>query len=140
MSHKYLKDKNFPKYYWGDTLPKNDHRRVQWKKSRKIYGFDERETWNLNDTFLCWLYEHIKMYIDVACVDFNYNKFSYEDKEYTQEQILNKILEDIELYFNADDCYMKRYGKNYIKWWDDQVHYINEIGKLWAMVLPAMWW
>lgn len=140
MGHKYLKDAGFSKYAWGDTLPKNDHRRPQWKQERKVYGFDERETWSLKDDSLYWLYEHIKMYQEISCIDLEYWQFDINGTEMTQGQVLNKILEDIELYFNVNDSFIKKYGDDIILWCNNQPKLAKEIWELWGIIFPAMWW
>lgn len=104
-----------------------------WKEQRKVYGFDERETWNLRDDSLGWLYERIKMYVDVCDVDLDQVKFDYQENTLNQREILNKICENIELYFDA------KYSCEPDKW-NKRTTYLNEIGTLWGLVLPAMWW
>lgn len=44
-------------------------RRLRLRRQRKNYGFDERETWNLDHTYIEWLYCHLKMYKRVTNVD-----------------------------------------------------------------------
>lgn len=44
-------------------------------KEREEYGFDQRETWSLDFTAALWLYEHLKMYKKVSCVDLSYHRF-----------------------------------------------------------------
>lgn len=129
MKRKYLDDigiKDRPDL-WG----KKDSRREEWRQQRKIYSFDERETWSLGpSTFYCWLYERLKMFLDVNCIDLNYHKFEYKDKEYTQKELIGMMLERIEFCFS---------GK-YNDYDDEQWEYVHEIEKIWATVLPAMWW
>ena len=131
MKHKYLIDNNIPHGLYKPK--KGDNRIPDWKEARKEYGFDERETWDLRHNFLSWLYERIKMYIDVCDCDLSYHTFKYDGKEYTQQQILDKICEDIELYYDA------QFSADPDKW-NKRVPYLNEIGTLWGLVLPAMWW
>lgn len=132
MKHRYLIDNKIPH---GLFNPKKGDRRIpKWEEERETYGFDERETWNLGDNFLAWLYERIKMYIDVCDCDLNYHTFKYGDKEYTQKEILDKICEDIEFYYGA------QYSVDPGKWEDMTVPYLKEIGALWGIVLPTMWW
>ena len=131
MKHKYLIDNNIPH---GIYKPKKgDDRIPMWKEQRKAYGFDERETWGLRDLSLGWLYEHIKMYIDVCDVDLDYAEFDYQNETLTQKEVRDRICKDIELYFDAT------YSFDPDKWLQ-RVPYLNEIGTLWGLVLPAMWW
>ena len=71
MNHKYLYD-ILPKGKTPYDFEFDDEIRNQkWEKERLEYGFDERETWNLDFTFFCWLYEHLKRYEEVSPVDLN---------------------------------------------------------------------
>ena len=119
----------FPYSY---QVKSTDSRYEKWMKQRKIYGFDDSETWDLNSTFYLWLYEHLRMYIDVASdvVNLEFHKFEWHGHEYTQLEIINMILERIGFYFSEE----------YDDWTEEHIVYINEIGELWAIVLPAMWW
>lgn len=129
--HKYLIDNKIPH---GIYQPENgDHRIPDWKEQRKVYGFDERETWNLRDLSLGWMYEHIKMYIDKCDVNLDYAKFNYQEETLTQREVLDRICKDIELYFYAKYSFDPNE-------WGKRVPYLNEIGTLWGLVLPAMWW
>ena len=129
--HKYLIDNKIPHGLYKPN--KYDCRIPKWKEQKKIYGFDERETWDLRDTSLGWIYERIKMYIDICDVDMDFVGFSFKGKKMTQREVMNKICEDIELYFDA------KYSCEPDKW-EKRVSYLNEIGTLWGLVLPAMWW
>lgn len=140
MSHKYLKDAGFDKEAWGDTLPKNDNRRPKWAKERKTYGFDERETWSLKDQSLYWLYEHIKMYKEVAYIDLGYWKFDVNGEELTHGQVLDRILEKIELYYNVNGAFVKKFSEDTTLWLKLQPIFAKEIWELWGIVFPGMWW
>ena len=129
--HKYLVDNKIPHGLYKPK--KGDHRIPRWKEQKKIYGFDERETWDLRDDSLGWLYERIKMYIDVCDVDLDWAKFDYQGNILTQKEALDNICKDIELYFKA------KYSFDPDEWCK-RVPYLNEIGALWGLVLPAMWW
>lgn len=128
MKRKYLDDinvKNRPDK-WG----KDDKRKDKWKEQRKTYGFDERETWSLDLTFHLWLYERLKMYLDVTVVDLDYHKFTYKEKEYTQREMIDGILKRLEFSFSKDynDCD------------DKQWNYVREADEMWTLIIPAMWW
>lgn len=49
-------------------------RQKKFKKQRKKYGFDSRETFYLSVTSAMWLYEHLQMYVDTAGVDLNFHE------------------------------------------------------------------
>lgn len=110
-----------------------DSRYERFYAQRRKYGFDERETWALNFTFYAWLYEHLKMYKDVCCVDLTYHKFEYKGKTLTQEECIDKIIEGCEIYLAFDDCGWGEYT-------DEQKEKVDDVIALWGIILPAMWW
>ena len=113
-----------------DTWVRNDKRRRKWEQERRIYGFDERETWNLNYSFYLWLYERLKRFLEVACIDLDWHEFEYNGKKYTQRVLIKMTLERLEFFFNSEYNYLD----------EKQNQYVSEIEKIWAVVLPAMWW
>lgn len=129
--HAYLDELESPPYAFSEVAY-NDERAEKWEEEKVIYGFDSTETWNLNYTFYAWLYEHLRMYQDKASkiVDLHYHKFEWKEKEYYQDEIIEMILDHIRFFFSED----------YDDFEADQNLYIYEIGELWALILPAMWW
>lgn len=110
---------------------KNDERWEKWKKQRKEYGFDERETWNLDHTFVEWIYTRFKMYKEIGgkIVNLSYHKFQYKDREVTQEQAIDIIIEACKNYLLE------------IETEDAFCHILSpEIYKLLGEIMPAMWW
>lgn len=131
MNRKYLDDigvTNRP-----DTWNKDDSRQEEWKAQRELYGFDERETWNLNYSFNLWLYERLKMYKEVAgkVIDLNYHKFEFEGQEYyTQEQMIDMILERLENSFKTEFDEFK----------ENDFNYIHGAIKMFCIIYGALWW
>lgn len=113
-----------------DLWKKRDKRQKEWTRQRKEYGFDERETWCLDFSFYCWLYERCKMFLDKSCIDLNFHKFEYEGETFTQEQCINKIIEGCEIAITVDDW----------NWTKEQEKQVADVAKIWAIILPAMWW
>ena len=114
------------------ALYPEDSRQARWAEQRKIYGFDDSETWGLESAFYAWLYEHLRMYVDIGgqVVDFHFHKFEWKTEEYYQDELIDMILERIRFYFSDDyDAFDAKHNL-----------YLYEIGELWALVLPAMWW
>ncbi len=63
MKRKYLDDigiTNRP-----DEYTSTNGADTKWAQQREIYGFDVRETWNMDVSFYCWLYERLMMYLEV---------------------------------------------------------------------------
>ena len=126
MKRKYLDDlgiTNLPDL-WNQT----DERQKNWTKEREEYGFDERDTWSMSLTFECWLYEHLMMYKESANINFDFHKFEYKGKTYTQGEMINKMIELLETSLKSSNSSL------------DEVDTIREIAQMWAVVLPAMWW
>ena len=96
MAHKYL----------NDILPKgkspydfecdDEIRNQKWKKEAEEYGFDERETWNLDFTFFCWLYERLKKYKEVSPADLSCKIVKVNDEEKTLEEWLDIMINNAE--------------------------------------------
>ena len=131
MGRKYLDDIE-EDYSWV-WEPEGSERDELFEKEREIYGFDSRETWSLDYVFYMWLYERLKMYIEYAgeIVNLNFHKFVYKEKEYTQLELINMMIERLESYFKKEDLFVSS---------EEEYEPIKEIGEIWALVLPAMWW
>ena len=131
MGRKYLDDIGID-YSWV-WKPEGSERDEVFEKEREIYGFDSRETWSLDHVFYMWLYERLKMYKEYAgeIVDLNYHKFDFKEKEYTQLELINMMIERLESYFKKEDLFVSS---------EEEYESVKEIGEIWALVLPAMWW
>ena len=121
---------NIPIHEYGTNFVSDYHdcRAGSWLKEREEYGFDNRETWNLDRIFIEWIYTRIMMYKECCILDLNYHKFAYKDLELTQGEIIDKILElakEILLDINNDNLF---YNNS------------REICDLWKEILPYMWW
>lgn len=145
MGRKYLDDIG-EDYSWV-WKPEGSERDKTFEKEREIYGFDNRETWNLDTVFYMWLYERLKMFVEIGgqVVDLNFHKFDFKGKEYTQLELINMMIERLEYFFNEDarDSKINEYRKQGMGIFEaDNKAYepIKEIGEIWALVLPAMWW
>lgn len=129
--HAYLDELDYNPRPFSYTNP-NDRRVDEWKRQRATYGFDETETWDLNYTFYAWLYEHLRMYVDCSekIINLEYHKFEWNGETYTQLAIIQMMIERLQFYFSEDYNDFDEYDTAYVR----------EIGELWALVLPAMWW
>lgn len=106
---------------------KKDKRWKEWKKQQRDYGFDDRETWNLDKMFVEWIYTRFRMYKEIGgkIVNLSYHKFQYKEREVTQEQAIDIIIEA---------C------KNYLLEIETEDALSPEIYKLLGEIMPAMWW
>ena len=72
------------------------------------------------------------MYRDVGgkVVDLTFHKFEWKGKEYTQIEMIEKLIEELRWALTGEDA------------WKDMAGYerLMEIGRMWAIILPAMWW
>lgn len=144
MNRKYLDDIGCTSRFdtW-DLGPNSEEREKGFKEQRDIYGFDERETWNLNETFLEFLYERVKMYVDIGgeMVNLNFHKFKFRGKEYTQLELLNIMLDDLKYLITTDeDEYFGVNTKKYKQILREIPYRRNRVMDIWKLVFPAMWW
>ena len=130
MARKYLNNIGIDNNLVG--LKPEDPRWERWNKEIEEYGFPSYETWNLDFHFYCWLYERLKMYLEVNCIDLNFNKFNFEGNEYTQGELIDKMLYGCELML-LSEC-------KYKKLTEDEEQAVNDVPWIWATVMPAMWW
>lgn len=129
MTRKYLNDIGITE----DLIkPAYDERQENWDKEIKEYGFAEYETWSLDFYFYCWLYERLKMYLEVNCIDLDYHKFTYKNKEYTQGELIDKMLYGCKLAL-LKECKYKKLTKL-------EEEAIDNVRWIWATVMPVMWW
>lgn len=133
INHKYLDELNLSnddKWFLDDTCWAHDERIQEWKKEKEEYGFNSRETWELETAFYLWLYERLRMYLDCAVVDLNYHTYKYRRGQYSQLEMIQQILNRIRFRFSKDfDCYNK-----------EDLKYVSEIGKIWSLIMREMWW
>ena len=130
MGHKYLDELElYAGPNWG---LKEDEREEKWNEEERIYGFDSTETWSLDSAFYLWLYERLRMYVDIAAdvINLHFHKFTFKGHEFYQDELIDMMLERIKFAFSEE----------YDEWNENDAAYVNEIGEIWAVVLPAMWW
>lgn len=129
--NKYLEDIGIKEYGTNFCNNKDDKRQKRWAKQRKKYGFDDRETWALDQMFIEWLYSRCMMYKEISPVDMEYSKIKYDGLEFTQEEAINIILscaKDFLLYHEIptkEDMIYKN---------------MKYAAHLWAELFPTMWW
>ena len=128
---KYLDNLGFKITEYGTNWVNEDEdeRGTEWKEQRKIYGFDDRETWSMDTLFIEWIYTRFKRYKEIAIVDLDFHKFKYFDKEITQNEAIDIILQFCENYLiTAKESFFDT------KWFSE------EEGKLLMNLMPYMWW
>jgi hypothetical protein len=124
------------------TTADDDSRMPRFIKQREEYGFDERETWALNFTFACWLYEHLRMYLEVGgqMVNLSYHHFDIpvlnEDnteaiENHTQEECIALCCQYLENYLKLE---------NDVDMCESADRNLKAAIKIFAEISPAMWW
>ena len=115
---------------------KNDKRNDTWKKQRKKYGgWDERATWNLNTFMTEQIYTWLKMYYKYAgkTINLDFHKFMIDGKELTERECILRIIDDIEYWFENNECFDQEKEKK-------AESKIFDAYKTIGIVFPALWW
>lgn len=133
MGHKYLEDvgvsiENTPYGFGGKEDPRNE----DWKGEREVYGFDNRETWCMDFAFYCWLYERLMMFNEVNIIDTEYHKVKVLDKELTQQQCIDEMIEGCKIFITHDDFY---YDAN-----EEEKKKVKNVLEIWKECISLMWW
>ena len=104
-----------------------------WKRPRKKYGFDNRETYDMFIIYAEWLYSHFMMYRKRASkeVDLTYHRIEFEGKRYTEIEAIDKVLKWTRYYLlnrEDPDRSAKAFGK------------LRRASRLWTELLPYVSW
>lgn len=122
-----------PYRYFKDVV----YRYFKYKRKEKQKGFNPVNTWDLSSYFWHYLFEMIEAYLDNASeiIDLDYHKFTYEGKEYTQNEVL-KILKD-----EIKDIISLETGDTYDMYIYEKIRDKEKKAlDLWYLVLPVMGW
>lgn len=90
----------------------------------------KRDCWDLDKAFLIWLHERLPVYLHDAgvLVDLNYHKFIYHEKEYTQRELVVRMIHLLDsICAGIVDL-------------EEEYNSINEVLEIWSLVFHAMWW
>jgi len=127
---KYLDKLGIPIEEYGTNFcNKKDKRWKRWMKQRKKYGFDDRETWNLDQSFYEWIYTRFTMYKKVTNADLSRNTIKLNNGE------------EISL-GEAIDIVIKGFKKSLLEndWISDNNDPPHEVWEVLEKVMPHMWW
>ena len=111
-------------------------RDIKYWFQRRIRGWSDDETWNLDYEFIKWVNSRFKKYKEgaIGTVDLEYHKFKYKRKEYTQLQLIDRVIE------LTDEMLMDEY-------WD--LMYTDagrlkknkdEVFDIFKLIYGVMWW
>ena len=128
MSRKYLED-IIPKEEIFGYHNEKECRHTRWLKQEEIYGFNEIETWCLDVAFAQLIYERLMMYKEIggSIVDLNWRTFKMDDKEYTELELIDMMLEHCKHVIQDDEL-------------GGQLNHMNEVWKIMGVVHSALWW
>lgn len=100
-----------------------------WSKKKKI----SKECWNLNYSFILWLKERLPVYVEEASkvVNLEYHKFNFRGEEYTQLQLINKMIESVN-YLTEDE--------KYFNWSQESGEKTEELLEIFKLVFSTLWW
>lgn len=137
--HKILEDLGFKRHdipeNYNELIPckrafarPDDTRLHKWKLERKTYGFDERETWNLDRSFAYWLLERLIRYQELVPVDMEAITFRYKGKLITQKEACEKMI-------NAATCFLKNNSRM-----TDGEESWKTLVEVWAISGASFWW
>ena len=157
MSHKYLNklgiESNNPCVFNTEDIDAVERNKI-FQKQRKKFGFDDRETWDLDYTLATWLYCHLKRLKKVTNTDLEYHQFNipilielpvpikhdFETKYY--DEIIVKRTEEFAI--NT----MIEYLKDFLLY-NESVNFEDEMRgrekytcalKILAVVVHSLWW
>ena len=83
-------------YYWNE--PDDCGRQEKFDKQKEKLGFDDREIWNLDCTFVAWVYPRLKRYIKVTKGSHPGCFTSYKP----WKKILKQIVKGFEIFLKSD--------------------------------------
>ena len=111
----------------------NTSRSEKWARQREKYGFDEREIYGLDYTFIEWLYSHCRMYKDKAgnIIDLNFWRFAHNGNVYTQGEAIDYIIKCTGDFLSRD--------RNELSTESDRYNAALDACRLWVEIMPQMW-
>ena len=110
---------------------------IKFWLQRRIRGWSDDECWNVNYEFLKWINSRFKQYKKdaIKTVDLEYFTYNYKNKDYTQLQIIERIIELTDD-LTDDEKYFSLEYKDFEKMEED----LNELFDLFKLVFHQMWW
>ena len=111
-------------------------RDIKYWFQRRIRGWSDDETWNLDYEFIKWVNSRFKKYKEkaVGTVDLEYHKFKYKRKEYTQLQLIDRVIE------LTDEILTDEYW-NLIYTDAERLEKIKgEVFDIFKLIYGVMWW
>lgn len=117
-------------------LKEDDERYEKYSEYEKEYGVFPPANWSFDNYFSRWLYCHLKDYLKDAekVVDLDFYHFKFKGKDYTQKEVIEKILGTLETFITEkDNVFDLKEERKMIEDYQDAIRLLAEI-------LPAIWW
>ena len=97
----------------------------KWK-NKKL----SRECWNIDYSFIKWLNEHLKIYLEDAgkVVDLTFREYEYGGVTYTLEDVIKRMI------YLSDELKNEYYAVN------KSYEYTDELLDLFRLVFYDLWW
>lgn len=108
----------------------DDVRMKHWQKQREEYGFDERETWCIDYSFILWFYERLMMYNEIKVVDKNKVRIEYKGETMSLQEAIDRMIEGCRLYIT----------KNVFDLTDEEWRKVEDVYHLFAVTHNYLWW
>lgn len=149
MSKNYLRDIG----YRPDKIDLK--RRIKFNKNFKETGAYPPDCWELNISALAYLYKNLVQYKKDAStiVDLTHYKFDYQGKEYTQIELIDKMIQigeyilcNLNYVDKKSATYIRLINNPYRKKYGAYDHFSTPAGvegefwTIWSMIFPTMWW
>jgi len=123
MKSKYLRDINCERKNYLDKERRKIH-----KEEIKKYGISSEETWNLDISFIEFIYVTFKMYNEYNCIDTHFQHFFIDNEEWDMQKGIDYIIDETE------KCLIS-YRDNFS---DTKIP--EKIYDVLKQLIPLMWW
>ena len=93
----------------------------------------KQECWSLDYELIKWLNEHLKVFLEDSktTIDLTFHKFIYKKKEYTQEQMIKRLI------YITDELLKDYYDSNIV---GKGGKLVDEMYDLLKLVHWCLWW
>lgn len=94
------------------------------------HDFDKRDTYNMDNTLVAYIYEMLRFFEEEASkvINLNFNKFTIDGEELTQMQCIHRMIDDCTIFLKGN---MYKDGEKMDAAKTDLFKVLNEV--FWAM-------
>lgn len=134
QKHKYLEWAGLKREQCGTNFVCDSN---LFRKEREKYGFDRRETYDVGDSFMQWLYERLSMFTEVAgrVIDFDANHVPPYDTETTMRDAIEYVMEPLNEYIALSAV---RYTSSIAE--EKCMELMKETALRWSSIAPYINW